>query len=878
MLLTQLSSERLSMTTDSDGLAWKRIDLHFHTPASRDDYNHLAATPEQLVASAKRAGLDGFAVTDHNTGAWIDEMKAAANAEGIVVFPGVEVTVFGGERNVHLLAIFDPSKGTADVHDFLAQVSITEDKRGSTETLASGDVNEVINKIALLGGVPLLAHCDSTSGVTQEIRGQARIKIVQNPNLLGAEITKDETASFFRGDDVNYQRQLAVFQGSDCHSPEEIGRRGSYFKLGAMTVSALRQCLFDPDTRVRPVHYPAVHYPTIVRMEIAGGFFDGVELRLHPGLNTIIGGKGVGKSLLVEFLRFALDQPSVVKAIVEDYETKLFRRLGVGGGVRVVCQMPSGTTYNITRRYDRATNAIAVTDLSDSTPYDGSVASLFPVLAYSQNEVIDISRDRNVQLRLIDRLIDLDTHHREIEECISQLESITDQYIDARSASEMVQSLDVDIATKENHIRELDRVLAHVKFQNQKDWDRRGGLIKQTKETATQYATAAKNIAQDEEAAQLPSLSNDDDGDNELQSYYGAVAQALSKLQTEIKADIQVFEDTMVTADLHRQKWQEMKDQWDIEFQDFLRETGGEQAALSAQRTKLAAEVEDLKQRRQAFVQLASEFHGHAQQYELLLDQLGGAKGRLYHARSEVYVELTKKSSGRLKLNLKAGADISKFDKALEGLFHGMNIQQRYREKLVQTMTPRLFVKAVLNKDQKALESEGGLTNTASTKVVEGIPSNDQLVRQLLSIPYRSMPEDVPEILYQKEDSNYYPLDELSVGQKCTALMLIALSEGQLPIIIDQPEDALDVATVYRDVVQRLRTGKDQRQFVITTHNPNVAVSSDSDKYHVLKGTAATGEIVCAGAIDLENVASEVIEHLEGGVEPYKLRGQKYNV
>ena len=608
------------------------------------------------------------------------------------------------------------------------------------------------------------------------------------------------------------------------------------------------------------------------------GFFDGVELRLHPGLNTIIGGKGVGKSLLVEFLRFALNQPSDVNAIVSDHESKLLRRLGVGGSVRVVCQMPSGSTYHIARRYDQGTNSIEVTNLSDSTSYDGSVASLFPVLAYSQNEVIDISRDSNVQLRLIDRLTDLETHHHEIAGYISQLDSNTNQYIEARSASDRVQSLDVDIATKENQIRELDRALAHVNFQKQKDSDRRGALIKQIKETATQYAKVAKSTAQAGDAAQLPEFSDDDEKDLELQSYGGVVAQALSKFQTEIRGNMQAFEDAMVTAESHRQKWQDKKDLWDSEFKEFLQQAGGEQAALSAQRTKLAAEMENLNQQRQTLIQRASEFQGHAQQYESLLDQLDAAKRRLYQARSKVYLELTQKSSDRLKLNLKAGADKSKFDSALEGLFRGMNIQQKYREQLVQTMTPGSFVKAVLNKDQKALESKGRLTNTAATKVVEGIPANDQLVRQLLSIPYRSMPEDVPEILYQKEDTNYYPLDELSVGQKCTALMLIALSEGGLPIIIDQPEDALDVATVYKDVVQRLRTGKDRRQFIITTHNPNVAVSSDSDKYHVLKGTATTGEIVCAGAIDLENVASEVIEHLEGGVEPYRLRGQKYNV
>ena len=417
--------------------------------------------------------------------------------------------------------------------------------------------------------------------------------------------------------------------------------------------------------------------------------------------------KASEKSLLIEFLRFALNQPSDVAAIVSDYQSKLFRRLGVGGSVRVVCQMPSGSTYEIIRRYDQATNSIQATDLSDSTSYDGSVASLFPVLAYNQNEVIDISRDTNVQLRLIDRLIDLETHHREIGECISQLESNTDNYIEARSASERVQAFDTDIATKENLIRELDRTLAHANFQMQKDWDRRAGLIRQIGETATQYREVAQKAARDGEAAKLPNLTKDDGKDLELQSYYGAVTQALGKFQTELAGNIQVFEDAMVGADAQRHKWQDRKELWDKEFQEFLLEAGGEQAALSTQRTKLAAEMDDLKQKRQTFVRLAAEFRLRAQEYESLLDQLERAKERLYQARSVVYSELTKKSSGRLKLGLKARADESRYDQALEDLFRGMNIQQRYREELAAAMTPRSFVKAVLDKDQKALKSGG---------------------------------------------------------------------------------------------------------------------------------------------------------------------------
>ena len=184
------------------------------------------------------------------------------------------------------------------------------------------------------------------------------------------------------------------------------------------------------------------------------------------------------------------------------------------------------------------------------------------MLAYSQNEVIDISRDTIVQLRLIDRLIDLDTYHREIGNYISQLESNTDQYIEARTASEMVQSYDVDIATKENRIRELDRTLAHANFQKQKAWDWRAGLIKQIAETATQYGEVAKSVVRDEDAAQLPSLSKDDEDDPELKSYHGVVAQALGKLRAEIQGTIQVFEETMVTAESHRRRWQDNKDLW----------------------------------------------------------------------------------------------------------------------------------------------------------------------------------------------------------------------------------------------------------------------------------------------------------------------------
>ena len=54
--------------------------------------------------------------------------------------------------------------------------------------------------------------------------------------------------------------------------------------------------------------------------------------------------------------------------------------------------------------------------------------------------------------------------------------------------------------------------------------------------------------------------------------------------------------------------------------------------------------------------------------------------------------------------------------------------------------------------------------------------------------------------------------------------------------------------------------------------------TSDSDNFIVIKGSAKQGRVECLGAIEKSEVRSEVIEHLEGGTGPYKLKSKKYNV
>lgn len=74
-----------------------RIDMHLHTGSSPDS----ALTVWAAVEAAAAAGLDGIAVTDHNTMAAIPAAQAAAHRKGLLLIPGVEVSTVEGHLLVY---------------------------------------------------------------------------------------------------------------------------------------------------------------------------------------------------------------------------------------------------------------------------------------------------------------------------------------------------------------------------------------------------------------------------------------------------------------------------------------------------------------------------------------------------------------------------------------------------------------------------------------------------------------------------------------------------------------------------------------------------------------------------------------------------------
>jgi hypothetical protein len=131
-------------------------------------------------------------------------------------------------------------------------------------------------------------------------------------------------------------------------------------------------------------------------------------------------------------------------------------------------------------------------------------------------------------------------------------------------------------------------------------------------------------------------------------------------------------------------------------------------------------------------------------------------------------------------------------------------------------------------------------------------------------------------------DPVWQSLDDLSTGQKATAVLLLLLLESDAPLVVDQPEDDLDNRFITDGIVPKMREEKRRRQFVFATHNANIPVLGDAELIAALSATGEAGrgraEIPTEyeGSIDSEPVRLLVEELLEGGRVAFEMRRLKY--
>jgi len=141
--------------------------------------------------------------------------------------------------------------------------------------------------------------------------------------------------------------------------------------------------------------------------------------------------------------------------------------------------------------------------------------------------------------------------------------------------------------------------------------------------------------------------------------------------------------------------------------------------------------------------------------------------------------------------------------------------------------------------------------------------------------------DDVPVVRLNdrptEPEASARPLEKLSAGQRCSAILPIVLLNGTGPLVIDQPEDNLDNRLIRQVVVNILGAIKLRRQVIIATHNPNLPVLGDVEQAIVLRAVGDQRcELETTGDLDTTSVVRQITDIMEGGREAFQYRQSIY--
>ncbi|WP_419614661.1 TrlF family AAA-like ATPase, partial [Thiolapillus sp.] len=447
------------------GSCWWKFDFHTHTPASTDTpwaRQDLQLSHEEWLLKFMAADIDCMAVTDHNSGEWIDPLKATyaemkqqadngnppADFRELTLFPGMEISANGG---VHVLAIFGPEATTSDIDSLRGAVGYTGTK-GDSDGETNKSVAEVIAEVMRAGAIPIPAHADADKGLLRVNAGTQQCALSASTVKQALEVEGLLAVEWCDLNSVYPQavkklaRPLARVVGSDRHSFQGDavpGSRYTWIKMASPTIEGLRLALLDgngisvrrsDEGDFEPFDTPA-HFITGIEIENARFMGNGSpeHLSFAPYYNALIGGRGTGKSTVIHAMRLASRRDGDLQRLGEDSEPRRqferFRKVVSGrdgeGALRdntEICleMMREGVAHRLRWRQDGS--GVVVEEKGNDgqwTPSSSQTinAERFPIRLFSQGQIAAMAGDsRQALLDVIDETANIGEKHRAFEE------------------------------------------------------------------------------------------------------------------------------------------------------------------------------------------------------------------------------------------------------------------------------------------------------------------------------------------------------------------------------------------------------------------------------------------------------------------------------
>jgi hypothetical protein len=925
------------------GSEWLKWDLHTHTPLDHEWEGKPNSNKDELkkqfardyIAFAKSEDLSVIAITDHNfcnniEDLFIPQIQEEAEKENITILPGFEITAKDGS-GIHLLVIFRADVILSKIKEIVDRLFLPSTVLVPTDgvvPISNKSIDEIYRELSShpekLDFLILFAHIDRSNGVLNKstITGNRRVEEWKKDFINIAQISSFEVfekEGFYKQlkHDKNsyYHRDMAYIVASDCRyitkvkntDGKTIQRKEGRFHLGEKftwiktnpTFDGLRQIIYEPNGRIKvqknkPNEKLASNVIKRVRFVSSedDNTFNNNWIHLNQDLNTIIGGKSSGKSLLLSLISKTIDSSINI--------TK-YKDLMSIDSFDFEVEWNDGVIYKL-KEEDFYYNS------EDEKEIKRRRISYIPQLAIHKLVEENPEEYRSIILTFLKEKETFKDYYEKFEKkkeaTIAKIEnSLTElfrhQSAVKREGKELKDSGDKN--AKKDELKILDKRIKEIELKELSDEEKKEYeklkkeleklkteifLSKELEKATTQY--------NDYISEQIKALDENIKGKHEelTNTLEDSTQTKLSSIRDSLIKLLDTFKENTLLVFKKRQplsstlKELELKvSTKDSEVKKYAEKTGDESVIekLKTQIDTLKKEIKEIEKVEKIIAREKNEILKCTKQALANYQSLLNLFKELSREINLKYHDLIPED--KLTLNLEIHFDYEKFFRDFFDLF-----DRRFRLNELSTHFSN-------NSYSFEIGNHLSMIEEVITKLIENGSSYKFKQRNEIPKAIRSLVTNYFSPSFKLKQDNE-DIEDMSYGKRSLVLLklYLALNKNESPIFIDQPEDNLDNRTIYSELKEFMKKKKLQRQIIIVTHNANLVVSTDSElivvanqdgqnnkmnrkyKFEYITGALENSfsKEVEQGILYQMGIKEHVCDILEGGKKAFKERDKKY--
>ncbi|WP_208363255.1 TrlF family AAA-like ATPase [Helicobacter pylori] len=850
----------------SKGSSWHKWDLHAHTP-----YTHLnkayQCCEEEFIQKLCDSKIDCIGLTNYfkfNEKEF--ELKEKIEKRGIKVFYNLEVRLDYQNKEDQCLdfhIIFSDKVTQQEIDNFLrnadANVGGTEKKLADLEkddfdkaVVNFDQLLECLEEESLkLRGKYLLGFLSRGHGSSRSSSNYE--KIVKKVHFLIHSSNKQENLKKDREYWLEYNKPL--IQSSDAHEEEKIGKKYTWIKA-EKTFEGLKQIIYEPETRVS-IGEEKPQDP-LYKIDSVGLNFDeevkttneqddtpfcyagfNETLFFSPNFTCVIGGRGSGKSTLLQLIASAIKNKSFVKGLKHETIQKYIE-------IQPDIDIMDSVEYLAQNEVEEfATNVSKFTE-----------AIFNRIDSKSSGKPKELEKQITKGIEKFDEQIAYWQEKNKLEEQLKESEKIRKKY----------QSI-VDAFTDKDYLDKKAKLQA--KYQSLID-------LKQSKEGFWTFIKELKRVVNFDSKENMEEKNNYDKVYNQLKQ---DICKKIEEIDTNRENGCFNSEDEKIrTLGAEHEALSQ-------EIREFLKEKGVSDESIGDIRNanyhlaKIKMDINDLKHEIKENANKIENFS-----YEDMDKNIEEFKDQINEKLSKInsdFEEISKnhKEVKPITIEYRLNEDIFEevfedFDKLVDKGFNTQRHQSKIKEYLkeieLKNVTGMQHAEFIEKLDSRIENKKAAFYETM--KDIFDREIHFQIYRLLILKHLRNVEKyKIFEVRYDKR-----ALNETSFGQKCTAVLVVLLSLGNNPIIIDEPEAHLDSALIANYLVTLIKKQKQKRQIIFATHNANFVLNADAELIIQLKNE--NNKIVAQSFMIESDAYRDDLLKLEGGEEAFKNRERKYGI